>query len=42
MSKVVTVRGKNREKMVEKGLNALGIGHYRDKVVIIWLISGQC
>ena len=34
MSKVVTVRGKNREKMIEKGLNALGIDPYKDKVVI--------
>lgn len=34
MSKVVIVRGKNREKMVEKGLNALGINPYKEKVVL--------
>ncbi len=34
MSKVVIVRGKNRENMVERALTALGINPYRDKVVI--------
>ena len=34
MRKVVIVRGKNRDKMVKKGLNALGIDPYKDKVVI--------
>ena len=34
MSKVVIVRGSNREIMVEKGLHALGINPYRERVVI--------
>ena len=34
MSKVVIVRGSNREIMMEKGLHALGINPYRERVVI--------
>lgn len=34
MSKVVIVRGRNRENIVEKGLTVLGINPYREKVVI--------
>jgi uncharacterized protein (DUF362 family) len=34
MSKVVIVKGSDRERMVEKGLNALGVDPYKEKVVI--------
>ncbi|MBC8521174.1 MAG: hypothetical protein H8D26_04190 [Methanomicrobia archaeon] len=34
MSKVIIVKGSDRERMVENGLNALEINPYKEKVVI--------